>query len=68
MANITNFDEKMFAAAAKEAEKSDFENFHMGCVIVYKKHIFEHEHRHLCKDLFIFFYVDKYFEINTPSR
>ena len=39
MANITNFDEKMFAAAAKEAEKSDFENFHMGCVIVYKKHI-----------------------------
>ena len=39
MSGITNFDEKMFAAARKEAEKSDFESFHMGCVIVYKKHI-----------------------------
>ena len=39
MSGITNFDERMFAAARKEAESSDFENFHMGCVIVYKKHI-----------------------------
>ena len=36
MANITKFDEKMFAAAHKEDEKSDFDSFHMGCVIVYK--------------------------------
>ena len=36
---ISKFDERMFAAARKIAETSDFENFHMGCVIVYKKHI-----------------------------
>ena len=36
---INKFDERMFAAARKVAKKSDFENFHMGCVIVYKKHI-----------------------------
>ena len=37
--SISSFDERMFAAAYKEAENSDFENFHLGCVIVYKKHI-----------------------------
>lgn len=39
MSKINNFDEKMFLAARKIAETSDFETFHMGCVIVYKKHI-----------------------------
>jgi len=39
MSGITHFDEKMFAAARKIAKTSDFETFHMGCVIVYKKHI-----------------------------
>ena len=37
--SISNFDEKMFAAARKIAKTSDFDTFHMGCVIVYKKHI-----------------------------
>lgn len=36
---ITKFDKKMFAAARKIAVDSDFESFHMGCVIVYKHHI-----------------------------
>ena len=36
---ITKFDRQMFKAAKKYARHSDFENFHMGCVIVYKKHI-----------------------------
>ena len=36
---ITKFDEQMFAAARKQAKKSDFDSFHVGCVIVYKKHI-----------------------------
>lgn len=36
---ITKFDRQMFAAARKQAKQSDFENFHVGCVIVYKKHI-----------------------------
>ena len=39
MSGINNFDEKMFAAARRIAKTSDFETFHMGCVIVYKKHI-----------------------------
>lgn len=39
MSAITNFDEKMFAAARRVAKTSDFDTFHMGCVIVYKKHI-----------------------------
>lgn len=39
MSGINNFDERMFAAARKEAESSDFESFHMGCVITYKKRI-----------------------------
>lgn len=39
MPGITNFDEKMFNAARKVAKNSSFDNFHMGCVIVYKKHI-----------------------------
>ena len=36
---INNFDKKMFNAAKRIAETSDFSNFHVGCVIVYKKHI-----------------------------
>lgn len=36
---ISKNDERMFAAARKIAKTSDFEGFHMGCVIVYKKHI-----------------------------
>lgn len=36
---ISKFDKKMFKAARKIAETSDFATFHMGCVIVYKKHI-----------------------------
>lgn len=36
---ISKFDEKMFAAARKVAKTSDFDTFHLGCVIVYKKHI-----------------------------
>ena len=39
MSGITKFDERMFAEARKVAKTSSFENFHMGCVIVYKKHI-----------------------------
>lgn len=36
---ISKFDKKMFAAARKLAHTSDFTTFHIGCVIVYKKHI-----------------------------
>ena len=36
---ISKFDNRMFAAARKIAKISDFEGFHTGCVIVYKKHI-----------------------------
>lgn len=37
--NISKFDKKMFAVARKIAKTSDFDSFHMGCVIVYKHHI-----------------------------
>lgn len=37
--SITNFDEKMLFAARREAQSSDFDVFHVGCVIVYKRHI-----------------------------
>lgn len=36
---FSKFDKKMFAAARKIAKTSDFDTFHIGCVIVYKKHI-----------------------------
>lgn len=39
MSGITKFDERMFAEARKVAATSSFDNFHLGCVIVYKKHI-----------------------------
>ncbi len=39
MARISKFDKRMFAAARKIAETSDFKSFHTGCVVVYKKHI-----------------------------
>ena len=39
MANFSNFDHQMFAAARKVAKTSDFDSFHIGAVIVYKKHI-----------------------------
>ena len=37
--SISTFDEKMLLAARREAETSDFDVFHVGCVIVYKHHI-----------------------------
>lgn len=39
MANFSKFDYKMFAAAKEVAETSDFDSFHLGCVIVYKRKI-----------------------------
>ena len=39
MATFTNFDIKMFDKAKEVAETSNFEHFHLGCVITYKRHI-----------------------------
>lgn len=39
MGKISNFDMKMFDVARRVAQESDFNNFHIGCVVVYKKHI-----------------------------
>lgn len=39
MAHLTKFDYKMFAAAQEVANTSDFDSFHLGCVIVYKRKI-----------------------------
>lgn len=39
MAKFSNFDYRMFDVARRVAQESDFDNFHIGCVIVYKKHI-----------------------------
>lgn len=36
---ITNFDKKMLKIAREIASTSDFKNFHIGCVIAYKKHV-----------------------------
>ena len=36
---MTKFDEKMFILARKAARTSDFDTFHVGCVITYKKKI-----------------------------
>jgi len=39
MAYFSKFDYKMFDAARRVAETSDFESFHLGCVVVYKRRI-----------------------------
>lgn len=39
LAEISNFDKKMFRKAREVAETSNFEHFHLGCVITYKRHI-----------------------------
>jgi deoxycytidylate deaminase len=39
MANFSKFDERMFEKARETAETSDFDHFHLGCVITYKHHI-----------------------------
>lgn len=39
MSKISKFDYKMFEHARKIAESSNFNTFHMGCVITYQKHI-----------------------------
>ena len=39
MAQLSKFDERMFEKAKEVAETSDFEHFHLGCVITYKHHI-----------------------------
>lgn len=36
---FTNFEKRMFLAARAEAEKSDYDRFHIGCVITYKNKI-----------------------------
>lgn len=44
MAKITKSDYKFFEMARKEAEKSDFDGFRLGCVIVSKKHVIGRGH------------------------
>lgn len=39
MAKISKFDYKMFDAARRVAETSNFDSFHLGCVIVYRHKI-----------------------------
>ena len=39
MSCLSNFDYKMFDIACRVAQTSDFAKFHVGCVLVYKKHI-----------------------------
>lgn len=39
MAKFSNFDMKMFEKAREVANTSEFEHFHLGCVITYKHHI-----------------------------
>lgn len=41
---FSNFDLKMFETAKKEARKSDYNRFHVGCVITYKKRIIGRGH------------------------
>lgn len=41
---FSKFDLRMFNAAHVEAEKSDYERFHVGCVITYKKKIIGRGH------------------------
>lgn len=36
---LSNFDIKMFEKAHEVAEESDFETFHLGAVITYKRHV-----------------------------
>lgn len=42
--NFSKFDLRMFNEARMEAESSDYKRFHMGAVIVYKKHIIGRGH------------------------
>lgn len=42
--SIKNSDMRYFEAAHKEAEKSDFPRFHVGCVVVYKGSIIASAH------------------------
>lgn len=39
MAKLTKFDYRMFDLARRVADESDFDNFHIGCVVTYKKHV-----------------------------
>lgn len=39
MGQISKSDYRFFEAAKRVATTSDFDNFHIGCVVVYKKHI-----------------------------
>ena len=39
MARLTKFDERMFEKAREVADTSNFDHFHLGCVITYKHHI-----------------------------
>lgn len=39
MTKFSKFDKKMFDKAREVAETSDFEHFHLGCVITYKRYI-----------------------------
>ena len=39
MAKLSKFDERMFEKAREIAKTSDFDHFHLGCVITYKHHI-----------------------------
>ena len=36
---FTSFDKRMFKLARAVAESSSFKNFHLGCVVTYKKHV-----------------------------
>lgn len=36
---FSKFDERMFEKAREVAETSDFDHFHLGCVLTYKHHI-----------------------------
>lgn len=42
--SLSKFDYRMFEMARQEALTSDFAQFHLGCVIVYKKHIIGRGH------------------------
>lgn len=44
MAKITKSDYKFFEMARKEAEKSDFDSFKLGCILSYKKHVIGRGH------------------------
>lgn len=37
--HLSSFDKRMFKIAYEVAQTSQFKNFHIGCVVAYKKHI-----------------------------